>query len=88
MGRPRVSDEKRIATAVRLPESIHRRLHRVATERDVSANLLVTKAVSDYLERLPSTEGSLDPQGPQTRASRNPQAGAATGTATHPGLNP
>ncbi|MGB6058525.1 MAG: toxin-antitoxin system HicB family antitoxin [Microthrixaceae bacterium] len=80
MGRPRVSDEKRIATAVRLPESIHRRLHRVATERDVSANLLVTKAVSDYLERLPSTEGSLDPQGPgpHTRADLSPQAGSTT----------
>ncbi|MGB3411737.1 MAG: toxin-antitoxin system HicB family antitoxin [Microthrixaceae bacterium] len=79
MGRPRVSEEKRIATAVRLPESIHRRLHRVATERDVSANLLVTKAVSDYLERLPSTEGSLDPQGPPTWADQNRQVGSTTG---------
>jgi predicted HicB family RNase H-like nuclease len=55
MNRPRAFEEKRIATAVRLPESVHRRLHQAATERDVSANLLVTRAVSDYLDRLPTT---------------------------------
>lgn len=55
MSRPRAFEEKRIATAVRLPESVHRRLHQAATERDVSANLLVTRAVSDYLDRLPTT---------------------------------
>ncbi len=59
MGRPRVSDEKRIATAIRLPESIHRRLHLVADERDVSANHLVTKAVSYYLDQLTGTDGGV-----------------------------
>jgi predicted transcriptional regulator len=68
MGRPRVSDERRIATAVRLPESIHRRLHLAASDRDVSANLLITKAVDEYLERLPSVDKTLAPKG--TRAKR------------------
>lgn len=54
MARPRPSHEKRIATAIRLPESVHRRLREAATEQDVSANLLVTQAVSEYLDRLPT----------------------------------
>ncbi len=59
MSRPRQYEEERVATAVRLPESIHRRLHEAAQERAVSANLLVTKAVEDYLERLPSVTETL-----------------------------
>lgn len=59
MGRPRACGEDRIATAVRLPVSIHRRLHEVAADRDVSANLLVTRAVVDYLDRLPPAEQAL-----------------------------
>ncbi len=59
MGRPRLSDEPRIATAVRLPESVHRRLHDAANERDVSVNLLVTRAVIEYLDRLPSADEVL-----------------------------
>jgi hypothetical protein len=68
MGRPRVSAERRIATAVRLPESIHRRLHLAASDRDVSVNLLVTKAVDDYLQRLPSADTVLSPE--RTRSKR------------------
>jgi hypothetical protein len=30
-------------------------------DRDVSANLLVTRAVMDFLERLTSAEAALDP---------------------------
>ncbi|MGI9578508.1 MAG: toxin-antitoxin system HicB family antitoxin [Microthrixaceae bacterium] len=59
MGRPRVSSERRVATAVRLPESIHRRLHLAAEDRAVSANLIITKAVDEYLERLPSADTAL-----------------------------
>ncbi|MCX7621886.1 MAG: toxin-antitoxin system HicB family antitoxin [Acidimicrobiales bacterium] len=59
MGRPRLSSERRIATAVRLPESLHRRLHLAARDRDVSANLLITRAVDEYLQRLPSAESVL-----------------------------
>jgi hypothetical protein len=68
MGRPRVSNERRIATAVRLPESIHRRLQLAAHDRDVSANLLITRAVDEYLQRLPSAEQVLTP--PRRRAKR------------------
>lgn len=60
MARPRISGERRIATAIRLPESVHRRLHLAAHDRDVSANLLITKAIIDYLDRLPSAEAALD----------------------------
>lgn len=59
MARPRTFEEKRIATAVRLPESVHRRLHEAATDRDVSVNLLVTRAVCDYLDKLPTAERAL-----------------------------
>lgn len=59
MARPRTYTEPRIPTAVRLPESVHRRLHEVADERAVSANLLVTKAVEEYLDRLPTLAESL-----------------------------
>jgi hypothetical protein len=45
-------DEDRIATAVRLPSSVHRELHAAAADRDVSVNLLVTKAVRRYLQEL------------------------------------
>ena len=60
MARPRVYLEPRVPTAVRLPESVHHRLRAVAEERDVSANLLVTRAVEEYLDRLPALEDTLD----------------------------
>lgn len=67
MGRPRISSEPRIATAVRLPQSLHRRLQVAASDRDVSANLLITKAVDEYLDRLPSTDKVLATKGTRTR---------------------
>lgn len=54
MGRPRIYDEPRVATAIRLPNSLRAELRAAAMERDVSVNYLVTRAVSDYLERLPA----------------------------------
>jgi predicted transcriptional regulator len=63
MARPRTYDEKRVATAVRLPESIYLRLHDAASERDVSANLLVTRAVAEFLDRLPTAEAALSSDG-------------------------
>jgi predicted transcriptional regulator len=68
MGRPRISDERRIATAIRLPESVHRKLKLAADDREVSANLIVTKAVTEYLERLPSADQAL--QRKRTRVQR------------------
>jgi predicted transcriptional regulator len=53
MGRPRIYDEPRIATAIRLPTSLRDELQEAATARDVSVNFLVTRAVADYLRRLP-----------------------------------
>ena len=59
MPRPRLYEEPRVATAVRLPVSIYRRLHDAASDRDVSANLLVIRAVSELLDRLPASSTSL-----------------------------
>jgi len=52
MARPKVYDEKRITTAVRLPESAHDQLREAALERDVSVNYLINRAVAQYLEGL------------------------------------
>ena len=52
MARPKTYQEPRVATAVRLPASVHRRLHQAAMDRDVSANLIVTRALTEYLDRL------------------------------------
>lgn len=68
MARPRTHAEPRIPTAVRLPQDLHRRLHQVAAERAVSANLLVTRAVEEYLDRLPSlTETIATTEAPAVR---------------------
>jgi predicted HicB family RNase H-like nuclease len=53
MARPRLYDEPRIATAVRLPSDLHERLRLEAMRRQVSANLLVERAIAIYLDRLP-----------------------------------
>jgi predicted transcriptional regulator len=60
MGRPKIYDEPRIATAIRLPTSLRDELLKVATARDVSVTFLVTRAVSDYLRRLPMPGEWLD----------------------------
>lgn len=69
MPRPRTYAEDRVATAVRLPLSVHRRLHQAAVDRDVSANLLITRAVTDFLERLAPADVALDPGASVSRAS-------------------
>jgi hypothetical protein len=51
--RPRICDEPRVVTAVRLPASLRHELDRAAAERAVSVNFLVTRAVTDYLRSLP-----------------------------------
>lgn len=50
------NSEARVTTAVRLPESLHARLHAAATDRELSANFLVVKALEHYLDRLIPTE--------------------------------
>jgi hypothetical protein len=61
MGRPRIYAEPRVATAVRLPVSVHDELQRVASARAVSVNFLVTRAVTDLLTRLPDPLDEVAP---------------------------
>lgn len=71
MPRPKTYTEARVATAVRIPESVHRRLQQAAIDRDVSTNLLVTRAVTEYLDRLPSAADVLDEtEKPSSRSSK------------------
>lgn len=51
MGRPRVHGD-RVTTQIRFPVELHERLTAAATEREVSVNLLVNRAVDEFLERL------------------------------------
>ncbi len=53
----RTSSEKRVATAVRLPEGLHEELQRQAELRDVSVNFLVVRAVTQYLAAAPDPLG-------------------------------
>jgi hypothetical protein len=52
VARPKIHREPRVTTAVRLPASLHERLQRAATEREVAVNLLIVKSLEDYLDRL------------------------------------
>jgi hypothetical protein len=63
MSRPKVYDEPRVATAIRLPTSLHGELQTAATERDVSVNFLVTRAVAAFLAQLPPAGTDLPPEG-------------------------
>ncbi len=58
MARPRIYEEPRVTTAVRLPVKLRDDLHAEARKRDVSANYLVTRAVADFLARLPPLDDS------------------------------
>jgi len=49
--------EPRRTTAVRLPASLHARLRREADLRLVSANLLVERALTEFLDQLPPVVG-------------------------------
>lgn len=60
MGRPRIYEEPRISTAIRLPASLRDELHDAAAARDVSVNLLVTQAVSKFLRQLPPVGESIE----------------------------
>jgi predicted transcriptional regulator len=63
MSRPKIYTEPRVATAVRLPSSLHDELQTAATARDVSVNFLVTRAVSAYLAQLPPPDADLPAAG-------------------------
>jgi predicted HicB family RNase H-like nuclease len=53
MARPKVYEEKRVPTAVRIPESLHRQLQAAADEREISVNFLIVRAIKKHLEQLP-----------------------------------
>lgn len=55
--------EPRRATAVRLPVSLHARLRAEADARLVSANLLVERAITEFLDRLPPPDAGLGGRG-------------------------
>lgn len=52
IGRPREYHGPRITTAVRLPADLHARLKAAASERTVSANRIVERAIERYLDDL------------------------------------
>ena len=56
MARPRTYDEERVATAIRLPVSLHSDLRRLAHARDVSVNYLITRAVEELLANDPGPD--------------------------------
>lgn len=56
MGRPKQFHEPRVATAIRLPASLHKRLQEEALARDTSINHLLAKAAGYYLDRLPPVD--------------------------------
>lgn len=60
MARPKLHDEARVQTNIRLPESIVDRLRAQAGKRDLSVNWLVTKAIELFLERLEESDGQVD----------------------------
>jgi len=66
MGRPKICEEPRVATAIRLPVSVRDELLAAATERDVSVNFMVTRAVVQYLSRLPAIDSQLTSRSPLT----------------------
>lgn len=59
MARPKIYDQERVTTALRMPKELQDRLHAAASERDVSANLLAVRAIADYLDRLVPTDELL-----------------------------
>jgi predicted transcriptional regulator len=70
MGRPRIYDEPRIATAIRLPTSLRTELQMAAARRDVSVNYLVTRAVAEFLGRHPSPADGIRGGGRARRSVR------------------
>lgn len=56
MARPKVHQDARVTTAVRLPQHLYDRLRDEADARDTSVNHLLVKAAGFYLDRLPPLE--------------------------------
>ena len=71
MARPRLVEEPRVSTQVRLPESLYERLKSAAQDRDVSANLIVTRALTEFLDHLAPSDVVLS----STRETSYKEAG-------------
>ena len=56
MARPKIYEEDRVATAIRLPVTVHAELRRLARARDVSVNYLVNRAVDELLTGSPGPD--------------------------------
>jgi predicted HicB family RNase H-like nuclease len=52
MGRPREYTERRVATALRLPESLHEDLTEAARDHGLSVNRMVEQAIVEFLTDL------------------------------------
>lgn len=52
VGRPREYDEPRVATSVRLPESLHQDLAEAARDHGLSVNRMIEQAVIEFLTDL------------------------------------
>ncbi len=70
MGRPRVHQEERVTTAVRVPKTLHDRVRAVADERQVGMNLLVVRALEEYLDRLVPVEEVVRTRAPSPGEGR------------------
>ncbi len=57
MGRPRIYDEPRVTTALRLTPAMRDELKRRAGDRGVSVNQLVVAALAEFLAEHRSTNG-------------------------------
>ena len=57
MGRPRIYDEPRVTTALRLSLAMRDELRKAACEQGVSVNHLVVRTLSEYLSRRPRGAG-------------------------------
>ena len=64
MPRPRICDEPRVVTAVRLPASLRQELDRAAAERAVSVNFLVTRRTGTVVAEQDLTIGPEDDDRP------------------------
>ena len=60
-----------MSTQVRLPESLYERLKSAAQDRDVSANLIVTRALTEFLDHLAPSDVVLS----STRETSYKEAG-------------
>jgi hypothetical protein len=52
VARPRIYDQPRVTTAVRLTPAMRDQLHKAAVDRGVSVNQLVVEAMSEYLRKV------------------------------------